>query len=87
MFSPFYWLTDFDAAFEEGVLVKNPKSIRTLFTLPGFVANSKLAGRFGDRYARIVRLRRRKKLQFARTVDAGVAHVTISDVFMPEICR
>ena len=67
--------------------MKNPKSIRTLFTLPGFNASSKLMGLFGDRYARIVRLRRGKKLRFALTVDTGVAHVTICDVFMPVICR
>ena len=67
--------------------MKNPKSIRTLFTLPGFVASSKLVGLFGDRYARIVRLRRRKKLLFARAVDSGVAHVTISGVIMRETCR
>ena len=32
--------------------MKNPKSIRALFTLPGFVASAKLVGVFGDRYAR-----------------------------------
>jgi hypothetical protein len=40
--------------------MKNPKSIRSLFSLPGFVAASALGGVFGDRYARVIVLRRRK---------------------------
>jgi len=40
--------------------MKNPKSIRVLFAFPGFVASSKLAGVFGDRYARVIQLKRRK---------------------------
>ena len=38
----------------------NPTSIRALFSLPGFVAASRLHGVFGDRYARVLVLRRRK---------------------------
>ena len=49
--------------------MKNPKSIRSLFTLPGFVAASQVKGVFGDRYARILKLRRRKKQPSVRTVD------------------
>jgi len=41
--------------------MKNPKSIRSLFSLAGFVAASALGGVFGDRYARVIVLRRRKK--------------------------
>ncbi len=41
--------------------MNNPKSIRALFALPGFTAASKLVGVFGDRYARVIKLKRRKK--------------------------
>ena len=34
--------------------MKNPKSIRALFAFPGFNASSKLVGKFGDRYARVI---------------------------------
>jgi hypothetical protein len=40
--------------------MKNTKSIRSLFSLPGFVAASRSSGVFGDRYARVIKLRRRK---------------------------
>lgn len=40
--------------------MENPKSIRALFALPGFTASSKLVGVFGDRYARVIHLKRRK---------------------------
>jgi transposase len=40
--------------------VKAPRTIRALFSVPGFVAQAQLAGVFGDRYARVIRLRRRK---------------------------
>ena len=38
-----------------------PTLLRALFSLPGFVAASRLLGVFGDRYARVLVLRRRKK--------------------------
>ena len=41
--------------------MKNPTSIRALCSLPGFVATSRLVGVFGDRYARVLVWRRRKK--------------------------
>ena len=41
--------------------MKGPKSIRALFSFPGFVAASALKGVFGDRYARVMVLRRRNK--------------------------
>ena len=56
--------------------MKNPKSIRELFAFPGFTASSKLVGIFGDRYARVIQLKRRKKQASVLTVvtDAmGVA--------------
>ncbi len=51
--------------------MKNPKSIRALFAFPGFTASSKLVGVFGDRYARVIQLKRRKKQRCVRTVDIG----------------
>ncbi|MEK7351959.1 MAG: ISL3 family transposase, partial [Nitrospirota bacterium] len=39
----------------------NPTSLRALFSLPGFVVASRLLGVCGDRYARVLVLRRRKK--------------------------
>ncbi len=57
--------------------MKNPETIRSLFAFPGFTAASKLAGVFGDRYARIIQLKRRKKQPSVRTVDTGVGDDTI----------
>jgi hypothetical protein len=50
-----------DEAAGQAAPVKAPTTIRALFSLPGFVALAQLAGVFGDRYARVIRLRRRKK--------------------------
>ncbi len=50
-------------------MMKKPRSIREFFSFPGFVTNAKLQGLFGDRFARIVVLRRRKKRLFALAVD------------------
>ena len=46
--------------FEQPNAMKDPKTIPCLFMLPGFLASSKLVGVFGDRYARLIKLRRRK---------------------------
>ena len=51
--------------------MKGPKSIRALFSFPGFVAASALKGVFGDRYARVMVLRRRKKLRSAPAAAGG----------------
>ena len=56
--------------------MRNSKSIRSLFTLPGFVAVSQLKGVFGDRHARILKLRRRKKQPSVRTVLTAAEGVT-----------
>ena len=62
--------------------MKNPTSIRALFALPGFVATSRLVGLYGDRYARVLVLRRRKKLRPARSVAtdavAGMTSVLVA---------
>ena len=48
--------------------MKNSQSIRSLFALPGFVVGAGLKGLFGDRYARVIQLKRRKKQLCALTV-------------------
>ena len=56
--------------------MKNPRSIRALFAFPGFTAASKLVGVFGDRYARVIQLKRRKKRPFVHTVVIAAEGVT-----------
>jgi len=53
--------------------MKNPTTIRALFVFPGFTAASNLLGVFGDRYVRVIQLKRRKKQRAVRIVgtDAG----------------
>ncbi len=51
--------------------MKNPESIRALFAFPGFTAASNMVGKFGDRYARVIQLKRRKKR--ASVVTAVIA--------------
>jgi len=56
--------------------MKNPKTIRSLFAFPGFTASSKLMGVFGDRYARVIQLKRRKKQPCVLAVVTGAGGVT-----------
>ncbi len=56
--------------------MKNPRSKRALFAFPGFSPASKLVGVFGDRYARVILLKRRKRQPSVRTVGAGAGGVT-----------
>ena len=67
--------------------MKNPQSIRALFALPGFVAASKLVGVFGDRYARVIRLKRRKKRPSAPAAATGAEAVTTRRFCGSAICR
>jgi len=62
----------------QSLRMHNPTSLRALFSLPGFVAPSRLLGVFGDRYARVLVLRRRKKRRSARSVDTGAAVAMIN---------
>ena len=45
----------------QAAAVKARGSIRSLFSLPGFVALSPLAGVLGDRYARVIVLQRERE--------------------------
>ncbi len=67
--------------------MKNPKSIRALFALPGFTASSKLLGVFGDRYARVIQLKRRKKQRCVLTVVTDAGGVTTRRSCGYETCR
>lgn len=66
--------------------MKEPRSLRALFSMPGFIANSQLKGVLGDRYARAITLRRRKKQRSARVVDNAAGAVTINASAGHEIC-
>ncbi len=61
--------------------MKNSQSIRSLFALPGFVVGAGLKGLFGDRYARVIQLKRRKKQLCALTVGNGAGGA------MTQVCR
>ena len=67
--------------------MKHPKSIRALFAFPGFTASSRLVGKFGDRYARLIQLERRKKQPSVLTVVSGAGGVTTRRCCGYEISR
>lgn len=50
-----------------------PKTLRGLISVPGFKVTSKLTGVPGDRYARVIRLKRQKKVGHVRVADIGAA--------------
>ena len=72
---------------EQSRRMNNPTSLRALFSLPGFVVASRLLGVFGDRYARVLVLRRRKKQRSARSVDTGAAGAMINAPAVPVTSR
>ena len=67
--------------------MKNPKTIQALFAFPGFAATAKLAGKFGDRYARVIQLKRRKKQPSVVTAASGAGDVMIRRYCGYETCR
>lgn len=67
--------------------MKEPKTIRSLFSQAGFVAEVGLHGVIGDRYARVIRLRRRKKLAYVRNAGIDAGGGTISMSIAPAIFR
>ena len=52
--------------------MKSAKTLKDLFSFPGFVSNARLKGVFGDPDVRIVSLRRRKKRPSAPVVATPV---------------
>ena len=67
--------------------MKNPKSIRALFAFPGFTTASKLLGVLGDRYARVIQLKRRKKQPSVLVVVTAAEVVTTKRPCGYAICR
>ena len=63
--------------------MKNSQSIRSLFALPGFVVGAGLKGLFGNRYARVIQLKRRKKQLCALTVGNGAGGAMTSKWVLP----
>lgn len=57
--------------------MKEKRTLRELFSFPGFKAKEQLQGVFGDQKARIVELRRQKKDQYAQAVARVTAATTI----------
>jgi hypothetical protein len=55
--------------------------------MPGFVAGTKLQGIYGDRYARLIILKRRKKQPYARAAVIAAEDGMISVFIGYEICR
>ena len=67
--------------------MKKHRTIAALFSFPGFVASARLVGVFGDRYARVIKLRRRKKRRCVRSADSVVGVAMTDAVFGFAICR
>lgn len=59
--------------------MKTAMKVRDLVGVPGFVVCSKLRGVFGDRYARVIVLHRRKKQPSAHAVGGDVMGATINE--------
>lgn len=67
--------------------MKEPRTIRSLFSQAGFVAGDRLYGVIGDRYARVIRLSRRKKQGYVLNAGIVVGGGTISRSIAPAIFR
>jgi len=67
--------------------MKTAMTVRDLMVVPGFVVCSKLLGVFGDRYARVIVLRRRKKQPSAHVAGGDVMGATINGRAGFGICR
>ena len=57
--------------------MKETRTVRELFSFPGFYAQRKLQGVFGEPKARIVELKRRKKELSVQDVEKVIAVITI----------
>lgn len=67
--------------------MKSPKTIKDLFCFPGFTANAKLTGVFGDKHARVVTLKRRKKQPVVRIAAIVVTDGMTNRLSASEILR
>jgi hypothetical protein len=57
--------------------MKKARTLRELFSFPGFYTQRQLQGVFGDPKARIVQLKRQKKAQSVQGVGRATADTTI----------
>lgn len=57
--------------------MKKAKTLRELFSFPGFYAQRQLQGVFGDPKARIVEIRRQKKELSVQGVEKVITAITI----------
>lgn len=67
--------------------MNDPRTLRALFSMPGFTANARLRGVFGGRYARLVILSRRKKRPYVHAAATAVEAVTINAPAVRAISR
>jgi hypothetical protein len=58
---------------------KSKRQLRDAYRFPGFTPKAEVHGIFGDPWARMVPLRRRRKKQSAVSVAVGAAVSTIDD--------
>ncbi|BBO19166.1 conserved hypothetical protein [Candidatus Brocadia pituitae] len=65
--------------------MKTCKTLAELYSHYGFRARSKLTGVYGDPYARVIKLERRQKKQFAQVVIQHQEHTTIVKINKHEI--
>ena len=59
--------------------MKTAMKVRDLIAVPGFAVCAKLRGVFGDRYARVIVLHRRKKQLSAHAAGSDAMGATISE--------
>ena len=57
--------------------MKKTRTLRELFSFPGFYAHEQLQGVFGDPKARIVELKRQKKERYVQGVEKTITGITI----------
>ena len=65
--------------------MKKDKTLRELFSFPGFLAQQELEGRFGDPRSRIIILDRKKKQRAALSVALLAEAFTIEKFVYPVI--
>lgn len=57
--------------------MKKARTLRELFSFPGFISKYQLEGQFGDPKARIIVLERQKKRQYVLSVTLVLKVITI----------
>ena len=67
--------------------MKKARTLRELFSFPGFYAQRQLQGVFGDPKARIVELKRQKKEPYVQVAGKVIAAITILRSDKYEISR